>query len=227
MLVQNLYQQYPIPDNLAEHMLLTAAMGEIICQNWTNLDKNNIDQHLVVTTLLTHDLGNIIKFNLNNGIEFITHHLTLPKNSNQKTAYWQEKKQQMIKKYGQDCNLANIKILQELGLEKSAALLQDHTFERLIQLVKKPRNWHEKIVHYCDLRLIPTGLSTVKQRVTDLQARYQAQDKSWADEKIFQQRLTASLELETELNQQTTINLKNVKANELIKLANQLVFYEV
>jgi 5'-deoxynucleotidase YfbR-like HD superfamily hydrolase len=53
--------------NLQLHQLRVAAVGQIICESIPDFDETEE----VVTTCLLHDMGNIIKFDLNYFPEFL------------------------------------------------------------------------------------------------------------------------------------------------------------
>ena len=62
MHILRIYKKYFIPLNLQKHMLKTAGVGKIICDS-SNLKLNKT---VIVTTLLLHDMGNILKFDVEN-----------------------------------------------------------------------------------------------------------------------------------------------------------------
>ncbi len=219
-----LYQRYAIPHNLAQHMLSTAGLGKLICTNWqkTALSDSTVDTQLVITTLLVHDLGNLVKFKLNNTSSLLKTK-TLPQVQTQDLAYWQEKQQQMITKYGTDADAVNLKILQELGLSSAKKIMEFHTFEQLSALMSQPQYWAEKIVLYCDLRFTPFGLTTVKKRILDLQQRYRDYDAQWQDQQLVVQRILQAEQLETQLNNHINLDLKTVTMVEIQNLFPELL----
>ena len=218
-----IYQQYFIPENLAEHMLFTGAISYLICHNWQDLLQNQINPDLVVKTMLFHDMGNLIKFEISQGRNFQAKTLPLNYFAHYSPADWQAQQKTMIKKYGKDTDLANYKILKELGLDQSAIYLKDHSFERLAELVLEKDNWQEKLILYCDLRFTPDGLASVEQRVADLRLRYQHRDDTWKDSTIYAQRVANSLKLEEQLDQCTLINLKQITKAQVVEQALQLL----
>lgn len=230
--IAQIYQHYFIPDNLATHMFQTAALGKIIIENWkhsTNqLDNSRslIDQELTITTLLVHDLGNLVKFNLKKPVKYqCKEHKKLFEGDNLK--FWQTKQQEMIDRYSPDASLANLQILKELNLIKSAQLLKNHTFEHINQLILKAGHWQEKIISYCDLRFTPKGLSSVTNRIKDLQTRYQTSDLTWKNKDLVKQRLNSSLTLEQQINSQTKIDITQVTTAEIDNHIEQLQSYPI
>jgi len=227
--IKQIYQHYFIPDNLAEHMLQTAALGKIICENWKEDSTNTnltLNKDLIITTLLVHDLGNLVKFNLKQPVGYqCKEHQKLFQGDNLK--FWQTKQQEMIKRYSPNASLANLQILKELNLIKSAKLLKNHTFEHINQLILQTGHWQEKIISYCDLRFTPTGLDSVTNRIKDLKIRYKASDSTWKNKDIVKQRLTNSLTLEQQINSQTKIDITQVKTVEINDNIIQLQNYSI
>ena len=59
--IQSIYQTFEVPKNLQEHMLRAAAVGSILCDNWKGPAIHKED---VIAVLLIHDLGNIVKMDM-------------------------------------------------------------------------------------------------------------------------------------------------------------------
>ncbi len=64
MKIAEIYEKYKIPPLLQTHMFRVAAVGGLIYQNFT--DQNILNKQAIIETLLLHDMGNIIKFKLDN-----------------------------------------------------------------------------------------------------------------------------------------------------------------
>lgn len=58
--ISKIYDRFNILPNLRMHMHRTAAVAEIICDNWKG---PQINKDTVVAVSLIHDLGNIAKMN--------------------------------------------------------------------------------------------------------------------------------------------------------------------
>lgn len=228
--LSKIYQLYNVPPNLAEHMLLVAALGEHLMESWI---EPPIDKEILTNALLLHDIGNLIKFDLDTdwSEQMIDKTDYLSKQENHPLDYWQKKQREMIKKYGSNADEANVAIIKELiAYPKVSQLLEDHSFETLGKCLQGS-DWGKKLVFYCDLRVEPRGLASVEERIRDLRKRYQHKDSQWADEDIYQRWLNSSLELEKQLDQHTSINLKTIKQSDfdqlVIKLADRLLEVEV
>ncbi len=218
---QDVYQHYHLPQHLQQHMLLAAAVGQTIIKSWRKCGKTKLNKDLIITTLLTHDMGNIIKFDLSHPLG--KNLSRTEKNHN----YWEKLQQAFIDRYGLRADQANIKILQELHLpNESIQILENHTFEQLPKIISS-QNWEEKIVFYGDLRLTPNGLANVEERIQDLKNRYQDRDLDWKQNNLVEQRTKQCLQLEEQLNQKTKFNLRKLSNKKLKDLTTKLTAYSL
>ncbi len=231
--ISSIYYHYPVPINLQAHMLRTAALAQTIFAHWTG---PNLNQHFITSALLLHDIGNLVKFELDtpNSKNMLKSNsfLAVPaenkKVGDQKDLnYWKKEQQKMIDVYGQNADIANLRIVEEIGTSQEiVALLHHHSFEHLPRIIYK-NNWAKKIVLYCDLRITPTGLATVTERLLDLKRRYQDRNQDWQNKNLFQTRLQNSLLLENQLDQHTTISLDQIKPVKIEEILEQLMNYEI
>ena len=89
--ITDIYNEYKIMPHLQMHQLRVAAVASVICDSIDfDLDKN-----LVITTCLLHDMGNVIKFNLNQTKSVFGL-------SDGEVAEVKVIKEEFIKKYGED-----------------------------------------------------------------------------------------------------------------------------
>ncbi|KUK79852.1 MAG: Metal-dependent phosphohydrolase, HD subdomain [Microgenomates bacterium 39_7] len=221
-----IYQQHGVPPNLAEHMLTVAALGKLISHHWTG---PTVDEVVLIDTLLLHDIGNLIKFELNSNSsrEMLQNSLLHLSQLEKTLEYWQEKQQQMIEAYGTSADQANLAIIKKLGFEsKIVDLLSNHSFESLEEHLETP-NWEKKLVFYCDLRVTPQGLASVEERVHDLRSRYRHRDHKWNNENTYQRWLASSLELEKQIEELTDFPLNQIQDSDLLPLIQELANYSL
>ncbi|OGI90368.1 hypothetical protein A2911_01770 [Candidatus Nomurabacteria bacterium RIFCSPLOWO2_01_FULL_40_15] len=146
--------------NLQEHQLEVAAVALQVCDSLDiELKRNDI-----ATACLLHDMGNIIKFNLNYFPDFLK-----PKG----LKYWQNVQNEYLKKYGKDEHKAVQNIVKELGVSKSVSeILNSIGFSKAKENLNSG-NLSNKVASYADMRVGPTGIFLLEQRLSDLQERYQ------------------------------------------------------
>lgn len=215
--LKEIYQRYFIPDHLAKHMLEVAAVGQLITKSWQGPE---IRSQLVTSTLLVHDIGNLVKFDLSD---------TKPGALNRNLSdipKWQKIQRQLQERYSKNAETANVKIMQELGFPQTmVSLMQEHTFEALpIQL--NNQQWEHLICTYADLRIAPQGLVSITNRLQDLRERYRKRDADWSQPETYQQRLTSTLQTEAKLDELTQVSLPNITQKQLRQIVNQLTEYE-
>jgi len=219
--IVELYNHYQIPENLKQHLLTVAAIGLTIVQNWD--PAATLDNELILVTLLTHDLGNLAKFDLDSPLS--RHYL-----GEQGLDYWRQRQQQFRKKYGHDAQQANLKIVQELGLPRVVTeILKRQSFVNLPNLLQsvKPHTWETKICLYSDLRVTPSGLASIESRINDLQKRYGYRDIKWQNAETVKKWHQQSAVLESQINQKTTISLPDLSMKKIAPLITELTRYQI
>lgn len=220
--IAEIYARYQVPPNLQQHMLWVAGVGKLALDHW---QAEEISKKHVLEALLVHDLGNLIKFELNKP-ESMRMMQTYDETTTS-VEKWKQIQQQMVERYGSNADLANELIAQELGLhQETQILLMRHSFERLIEILDQD-HWEEKLVFWSDLRIMPQGLASTQDRVQDLRDRYYYRDTKWANPQIYNQWLQASLTLEKQLNQRTSIDLHKITQQDLKSIVVKLTDYQL
>ncbi len=157
--IEKIYKKYKIMPTLQEHMLRVAAVAVLICDNFDEpLPKEDI-----VTACLLHDMGNIIKFELDYFPEL---------NQPEGIEYWQNIQKEYISKYGKEEMSAHGKIAKEIGVGEYVLKLIN-----AVSFLGAPdtaigEDMGSKIVEYCDSRVKPFGIVSMDQRFEDLRERY-------------------------------------------------------
>jgi len=154
-----IYDQYSIPRNLRTHMLRVASLGRLICVNLSPTIK--IDKVLLITSLLVHDMGNIVKFDFSsNLIKWSEDVAVLKKIQNT-----------FITKYGSADHEVTENILKEIGVKDSIIkTTHEMTIEKLGHILKN-KQWDLLVATYADYRIGPIGIISLDQRIDDLVVR--------------------------------------------------------
>src|SRR5690349_16753955 len=109
MKILDIYKKYAITPMLQMHQLRAAAVGNLIADNWKN---EKLNKSAVVQTLLIHDMGNIIKFDLDNFPQLLGEEI-------KKIDFWKQTQKDFIAKYGVDEHIATQQIAKEIGAPKN------------------------------------------------------------------------------------------------------------
>lgn len=157
---------------LQEHMVRVAYVGKTLGENATeNVELNNI-----IRACLLHDMGNIIKFNLN-VIESAV--------DDRGIDYWNNVKNKYIEIYGNDEFSATKQICCELGVSERIIELVSNFGTRNVKNVINSGDLNKMIVNYADHRVAPNGIVSLQERILDQHNRFHKSfSKDVAEEKI-------------------------------------------
>ncbi|MFW5703170.1 MAG: HD domain-containing protein, partial [Candidatus Dojkabacteria bacterium] len=118
MTIQQAYVKFQIMPSLQLHQLRVGAVAKLILEH----SPGKLERGEIITACLLHDMGNIIKFDLDLLPQFL-----LPEGK----AYWQGVKTDFIKKYGSDEHEATVKIAKELDVsDKTLVLMSNIGFSK-------------------------------------------------------------------------------------------------
>ena len=156
--ISEIYTEYKIMPNLQEHMLRVAGVASLICDNFDE----PLNKEEIITACLLHDMGNIIKFKLEIWPQFL---------EPEGLKYWQNVQSEFKNKYGNNEYLAHGKIANEIGINN-----------RVLEIINaisflggtgnaSSEDFGKKIAHYCDDRVSPFSVVSLKQRFTDLRKK--------------------------------------------------------
>lgn len=160
MNIQEVYNKYKIMPSLQMHMYRVTGVAKLICDN----SKVRLDTDSVVAACLLHDMGNILKFNLDLFPQFLE-----PEGLD----YWQKVKEEFRKKYGDDEHEATYQIAKELQVDKRTLKLVHGFGFGKAEEVYGSDDTEQKICNYADMRVTPHGVTSLSERLTDGEKRFQ------------------------------------------------------
>jgi HD domain len=157
--ILDIYKEYRIPANLQAHQLRVAGVAMMICEN-SSLD---IDKKSFITACLLHDMGNIVRFNLERFPEY---------NEPEGLNYWQDVQNEYKAKYGTNEHEATLAIMAELGVPDSVS-----SFIKGTDLLAERDNiedvpFPKKIFCYVDNRVAIYGVASMDEKNKDYESRY-------------------------------------------------------
>jgi hypothetical protein len=157
--IEMIYKKYKILPIMQEHMIRVAAVAYLICDSMdVPVHKENI-----ITALLFHDMGNIIKVDFVNLLEVF---------EPEGIEYWKKIKDEYITKYGKSEHTATLKIIEELNLNKEVLSIVDWVdFPNMCKNLNSG-NINSKIAQYSDMRAGPYGVLSYDERMAEAGKRY-------------------------------------------------------
>lgn len=161
--IQEIYNHYHIPPNLAEHQLRVAAVVSWILDHWHG---EEVNKEQIILTALFHDMGNIIKF------DFSSEHTPFSY-SEAERHYWESIKKEYIEKYGNDPHHATQTIVAELGNPYDIAPIVGGLGFRNSPKFLETKDLVSMIVQYADMRVSPYTVTSAEDRLLDFYKRYQ------------------------------------------------------
>lgn len=208
MKIIEIYKEFRIPPNLQEHMIRVCGIINFIENHWKG---EKVDWKLVKKIALLHDMGNIIKFNLDAHPEFLG-------TEEPNIEYWKKVQKEVIDEYGSDEEEATSQMLRKVGVdEKSIQVINDKAFGNSVG-VKDSDNWHLKLLYYADLRILPFGVGTLEERLSDVRGRM----PKYTSRPDFEDLVSACREIEKQIQNNLDIPVSEI-TSETTKFDNNIL----
>jgi putative nucleotidyltransferase with HDIG domain len=168
--IKEIYKEYKIMPNLVQHQVRVAAVAMQICESIDlEVEKENI-----IKACLLHDMGNIIKFKLDQFPDFL---------SPEGLEYWEKVKYDYILKYGNSEHQASRDIATELGVSDKIIELLDCIDSTSVEIIKMEDDFTKKICIYADNRVTPFGIVSIEERSLEAKERYKNHPHAFNEEK--------------------------------------------
>ena len=193
--IQDIYNHFQIPPGLQKHMYIVTMIGKYICDSWQG---PSINKQAIVTALLLHDLGNLIKIDLSENAVILDP--TLHDSS------WRGIQQKLIKKYGTSAHKATLKMAKEIITDSPTLKLIDAMDATNLEKISQ-ESWEHQICEYADMRVIPNGISSLDKRLTDIHDRYQHLSPDWEDKELLTKNKIFGKKIEDSLQENTIENI--------------------
>ncbi len=164
------------------------TVARVVCSIRDHWVGDKIDWSFVIKAALLHDIGNIVKFNFEAHPEFLGSEAS---NVN----YWKEVQKRIVKKYGADDHIASGNMLKEIGVTGNLLdVIQDKSFSNAVS-VSLDDDWYSKILLYADMRVMPHGIVTLEERLSDVRSRM----PQYTKRPDFEDLLSAARNIENQL----------------------------
>jgi|SRR5665213_138810 len=218
---REIYEAYRIMPILDTHQLRVASVAKMICDSFANSTDSPIDARSIILTALFHDMGNIIKSNLDYFPDLFK--------DQEERAYWEKVKQEYIEKYGVNEHYAALAITEELGLSEVVRRYIAGIGFSNVKTTRDSGSYEEKICEYADLRVGPFGVLTLEGRITDIQTRYAGRRHAAVpdDENEFNELKQAAFEMEGQIFAKTSIKPEDINDASVAPLIEELRDYQV
>lgn len=210
MNIMEIYKKYELPEVLQMHMLRVAACCMLILDNWNSNIK--VDNDSLVRIALLHDMGNMAK-------------MSEDQVTNQRFAKIRE---EYINKYGMDDHKINMIIGKQEGLTDEELNILDRKQLRRNKEIKNSDDYTLKICAYCDQRVSPYGVDSVRGRLEELQERHKNKPNgSMHNPEVAKELIQYALEIEEQVISQCTLNKSEVNDKSIAPYVEKLKEYDL
>ena len=208
MNILRIYNKYHLPENLQMHMLRVAACSNLIIDNWNGPD---IDKQAIIRVNLLHDMGNMVK---------------IPEDFSKDEEFIKIRKE-YFDKYGTNDHEINLEIGKQEGLTEKELTILDGKRSRKNEETLKSNSYERKICAYCDQRVAPNGVVSIKERLEDAKIRYKNKPLSvWSNEEKANHLIECSLGIEKQIMKHCKLNPEDIHDESIRKYIEMLKKYE-
>ena len=209
MNIMEIYSKYHLPENLQMHMLRVAACSNLIIDNWIG---EEIDKEAIIRVSLLHDMGNMVKISENSLLD----------------EKFLEIRKKYFDKYGTNDHEINLEIGKKEGLTEKEINILDGKRSRKNEETLKSNSYERKICAYCDQRVAPEGVVSIKERLEDAKIRYKDKPLSvWSNEEKANYLIECSLNIEKQIMEYCKINPEDINNNSIREYIEQLKEYSI
>lgn len=206
--ITDIYKHYGIPEMLQMHMFRVAAIADQILSAWNG---PNINRESLMRVLLLHDMGNIVKMNIE------------PSESPQ-TRCMREK---YYSKFGKDDHSVSHEIAKELGLSEDELSLMDGKVFIKNDETLLSNNYPRKIGAYADQRAAPDGVLPLLTRLREAQRRYRNKPGSSMNNPRTEKLIECALKIEKQLMAHCNIEPSDITDSSISFFLENLRTFEV
>ncbi len=160
MKIKDAYEKYQIMPTLAQHMLRVGSVAKILTNQIKDAD---FPAKEIVSACLLHDMGNIVKFDLDN----VPAGLDIPD-----IDYWKKAQRKVQDQYGMDEHDATYQMAKDLGVSDTTLEAIANCGTANAKKVLEEKNIASMFVTYCDYHVAPTEIVTPEERLNNILVRY-------------------------------------------------------
>jgi predicted HD phosphohydrolase len=182
------YQHYNIMPTLAQHMLQVGAVAKIVTDQ---INEPDFPATQIISACLLHDMGNIMKFDLDN----VPVGLDIPD-----IDHWKSVQADIRNQYGLDEHQVTHHIASEIGVSSTTLSAIENCGTSKAASVLADQNIPAMFVTYCDYHVAPASIVSPAQRLADILDRYAGTPKHAGYQADSQNVLALADYLETTYN---------------------------
>ena len=215
--ITSIYSAYRIPPNLRLHLFRTASVGQLICDNWTG---SPLDRETLTTTLLLHDIGNIVKADYDRYPDLFPEEM-------KSLFYWKEVQRWAKKLYGDNDFDASLAIAKELNVSNKVLDLMDRKLFIKNEKTSVSDSWELKIAAYSDQRVGPHGILKLEERFTEAKNRYKGVKYASVNHPQYEILVMHAFNIENQISAKVNFDLDDLNDELILKYMIGLRSFEL
>ncbi len=212
MTIEEVYENYNVLPFLRLHMYRVAGVSAVICKSLNQ----SVDTTSIVKAALLHDMGNIIKFDLETFEESL---------KPQGLSYWEDVKIKFIRQYGEDEHKATLTIARQLEVSGYVLDLIDSVGFSKAKESFQTQNLGKCIVCYSDQRVSPHKVTDIKTRTEEGKKRYK--DRKNFDASLFDEIVSYLYQIEQFIFLHSDISPQDVSDQVVNEIIPSLKKFEI
>jgi hypothetical protein len=191
---------------LQQHQLRVASVG------FTILKEMNLVEDDMVSALLVHDLGNVIRirFDLFSESEY----------GEDGVEYFKNKQKEYLIKYGNVDHTVTVKMLEEVNVDEDIIKMVELVNWENIEGAVKSDDMILKILNYSDMRVGPFGILPAIVRIDEVNKR----KASWPEYSVIREKI---VELENQIFKSTKILPQDINDKSIVDIIPQLRNWQI
>jgi phosphohistidine swiveling domain-containing protein len=215
--ISSLYRAYRVPPNLQLHLLRVAALGTLIAENWKHVP---LDHATLVTSLLLHDVGNIVKADYDKYPDLFPEEM-------KNLAYWKSVQYWVRTKFGETDVEASLAIARELNVPTTVLdLMARKLFVRNAETAVS-HSWELKIAAYADQRIGPYGILPLEERFAEAKERYRGVAYASVNRSEYDSLVRYAYDIERQVEKHCALSLQEITDDMLQPIMERLHSFDI
>lgn len=214
MLIKNVYKNYAIPSRLQDHMLNVAGVTKHLCDH----AKIVVNRDVAIKTALIHDMGAIVKFDLNYDYDLL---------EPEGIEHWKALQDRFRTKYGTDEYQATAKIISEFCKDDCVKDLYNQLIFTGIDMYTNFSSLEATICCYSDHRVDPYRIVSLRRRLESSKQRHRVNHRIQETNRKFGEYARQLKLLEKQLFTQLTVLPKDIDKNTIETCKKDLLYVDI
>lgn len=203
MVITEIYDKYNLPPNLKDHHFRVAAVSLTVVNNWAG---PKINCELIKRVCLIHDLGNLIKYDLNGDL-----------NKDMDKEFWSKIQGGLIDKYGLNEQEATVLMAKEFVADSNVLDTLYLLTSNMADEIAASGNWELKICLYGDVRVGPFGVVSLTERMAEWKERYKNRVGWEKEKKRYNEISQACVNIEDQISQKMKMSINQISNHSISK----------